>query len=163
MPMNKIFVACSSSNNIDKKYIDLAKRLGEYINDKKLELIYGGSFGGEMTALGDAVQNKISVSPNHFEDVTDIKTENTCLTTYSMLNMADTVIILPGGIGSLMEATTMIHLKRIKELERRIILINYDNFFADLIDYFEKLKHENFFEDLSDYVEIVNDIDEIKD
>lgn len=161
MPMNKIFVCCSASNGIDPKYLELASDLGKYIDSKGYTLIYGGDAGGEMDVISSVVTNKIAVVPKQLDIKADIYTDTTMSTTYKMIELADLIIVMPGGVGSLMELSTSIHLKRIDELQRKIVILNYEHFFDSLIEHFNKIRDLKFFEDLTDYVTIIDTIEQL--
>jgi len=161
MPMNKVFVCCSSSDKIDEKYLKLASDLGKYLDNLGYTLIYGGDAGGEMNAISSNVKNKIAVMPKHYGLNADILTNTTVETTYKMIELADLIIVIPGGIGSLMELSTSIHLKRIDEVKRKIVVLNYEHFFDDLIQFFDKITDLKFFENLTDYVTVIETIKQL--
>ena len=50
----KICVFCSSSNNLDAKYVDAAKALGETIAARGHELVFGGYDKGLMGDVANA-------------------------------------------------------------------------------------------------------------
>jgi len=157
--MSKIFIACSSSNKIDNKYLELTKELENKLSNHTL--IYGGPFGGSMDILDSIFENKIAIWPEQLDNL-DIKTENVLEATYKMIELADIIIILPGGIGTLMELSIAIQSKRLNLLNKKIYVINYENFYDKLFDYLNFLHKENFFEKINDYITIINNIGEIK-
>ena len=49
-------IYCSSSKKIDKKYQNLAYKLGAYLAIKKFNLIYGGGSNGLMGTVANSVK-----------------------------------------------------------------------------------------------------------
>jgi uncharacterized protein (TIGR00730 family) len=61
-----------------------------------------------------------------------------------MFSMADAIVALPGGVGTLEELTEAITLKQLGLYLGPIIILNTLNFYKSLIDFFEHMVAENF-------------------
>ena len=48
MHIKSLTIYCSSSNLLDKKYYDLASKIGEFLGKKKITIVYGGGKVGMM-------------------------------------------------------------------------------------------------------------------
>jgi len=58
--------------------------------------------------------------------------------------MADAIVALPGGVGTLEELTEAITLKQLGLFRGPVIILNTLNFYKSLIDFFEHMVAENF-------------------
>ena len=54
--IKSITIYCSSSNKINKKYIFMAKKLGVYLANKKIKLVYGGGSNGLMGEISKSMK-----------------------------------------------------------------------------------------------------------
>jgi uncharacterized protein (TIGR00730 family) len=61
-----------------------------------------------------------------------------------MFAMADAVVALPGGVGTLEELTEAITLKQLGLYKGPVILLNTLNFYKSLIDFLEHMVSGNF-------------------
>ena len=111
----KIAVFCGSSSGNDIAYTDATKKLGKFLAQKNIDLVYGGGNVGLMGTIADAVMENggkvYGVIPEKLEKKELSHTNITELTVVSnmherkamMENMADAFIVLPGGAGTLEE------------------------------------------------------------
>ena len=105
----KIFIGCSSSEKINKKYLEEASNLGqELANIDGMELLFGYSDEGSMGRLYKAfINNEKKVSGYNTPIYnTNLKCHNTIICdtiidrTKALLQSADIWLFLPGGIGT---------------------------------------------------------------
>lgn len=137
----KIAVFCSSSDNIAEDYRQVARSLGSLLAQKGHELIYGGTPCGLMgdVAQAAAQQNgKITgIIPVNWKDsewVNPCNTQNIFVQNLAerkqlMSQMADAFVVLPGGIGTLDEAFSLMAMHQIGETTKRVYFINTKGFF----------------------------------
>lgn len=170
----EIFVGCSSSEKLDKKYIDLAHKLGLFISKNNHTLIFGSSDKGMMGELYKTVRNNkckvISVIPKEYrgmlssvesDKVIEVPTTSDQLKT--LVNMGDITIILPGSYGTLSELMTSIQCKKLKEHHKPIFIINIDGFYDDIINIFDKIYKEKFdFYDKNKLYKVINSVEELE-
>lgn len=151
-----ICVFCSSSEDLDNSYYDLARKLGSKIGQSKLRMIHGAGGIGLMRHLSEASLKQngevIGVIPEllnkpgivftkHSELIItpDMKTRKE-----TMRNLADAFIALPGGFGTLEELMEVITLKQLKYHSKPIVIINHNNFYSNLIKQFEQFYEQGF-------------------
>jgi uncharacterized protein (TIGR00730 family) len=62
----------------------------------------------------------------------------------SLIELADVIIFIPGGIGTIDEIFSAIETKRSHEHDKPIIIINVNNYFESLFDMLERIYSEGF-------------------
>jgi hypothetical protein len=151
-----ICVFASSSSRIDNEYAEQATYLGKMLAEAHLEVVYGGGGIGLMGKLADSVianGGKITgVIPSFMKDegwdhasVTEmIFTEDMGERKKRMFSMADAIVALPGGVGTLEELTEAMTLKQLGIYKGPIIILNTLNFYDSLIDFLEHMIAGNF-------------------
>jgi hypothetical protein len=151
-----ICVFASSSSRIDNEYAVAAARLGELLAGAQMDVVYGGGGIGLMGKLADAVignGGKITgVIPKFMKDegwdhasVTEmIFTQDMGERKKMMFSMADAIVALPGGVGTLEELTEAMTLKQLGIYKGPIIILNTLNFYDSLIDFLEHMISGNF-------------------
>ena len=137
----KIAVFCSSSDNIAEDYRQVARSLGSLLAQKGHELIYGGTPCGLMGDVAQAVAHLngavTGVIPDNWKDsqwVNPCNTQNIFVQNLAqrkqlMSQMADAFVVLPGGIGTLDEAFSLMAMHQIGETTKKVYFINTKGFF----------------------------------
>ena len=151
-----ICVFASSSSRIDKEYTTAAASLGLLLARAKMDVVYGGGGIGLMGRLADAVLEnggKITgVIPSFMKDEGwDHNALNEMIITSDMgerkkrmFEMADAVVALPGGVGTLEELTEAMTLKQLGLYKGPIIILNTLHFYKSFIDFMEHMVSGNF-------------------
>jgi uncharacterized protein (TIGR00730 family) len=151
-----ICIFASSSSRIDNEYAIAASRLGTLLAIAKLDVVYGGGGIGLMGKIADAVLEnggKITgVIPSFMKDEGwDHSEVNEMILTADMgerkkrmFEMADAVVALPGGVGTLEELTEAMTLKQLGLFKGPIIILNTLNFYKSFIDFMEHMIDGNF-------------------
>lgn len=151
-----ICVFCSSSDVTDEVYFKAAKDLGLYLSKKDFTLLFGGSNVGSMKILAKTVIENggktIGVIPQKIFDnnlactdldeltvTTDMHTRKAKLE-----SLADAFIALPGGFGTLEELSEVITLKQLGYHNLPIVILNINNFYQKLIEFFDDLYTKKF-------------------
>ena len=152
----RVCVFASSSSRINNEYADAASELGILLARAGIEVVFGGGGIGLMGKLADAVienNGRITgVIPSFMKDEGwDHSDVNEMIITpdmgerkKQMFAMADAVVALPGGVGTLEELTEAITLKQLGLFRGPIIILNTLNFYKSLIDFFEQMISEHF-------------------
>lgn len=147
-----VFIGCSSSNDIDKIYRDSAIEVSGYLASHGYNLVVGG-VNGTMGVIKDIFirnnQGVMVMSVSRYNDVEDntlsIYNHNTVSDRkYSLISNSNLIIFLPGGFGTIDEIFTAIESKRAGEHNNSIILVNINNYYADLIKQLDKIYKESF-------------------
>ena len=140
----KIAVCCSSSDDIDKRYLESSKRLLEQIFKRDNDLVFGAMNNGIMgIAYREAKQhnrNITGIAPEIYKDDfksldcdTEILTQSVNERTEALVNNSDILLFLPGGIGTIYELISAIEMKRSKEFDKPIIVYNETGFFDEMM------------------------------
>ncbi|HHV59836.1 MAG TPA: TIGR00730 family Rossman fold protein [Clostridiaceae bacterium] len=150
--MNKtICVYSSSSCAIDKVYFDAARKLGREIAIRNDIFLYGGGLTGLMGAVAEAVHNNngkvIGVIPEAlnvkgivYESCDElIITKDMRTRKAKMDSLSEAFIALPGGYGTLEELLEIITLKQLHYHCKPIVILNINNFYDKLIEFFEQI------------------------
>lgn len=148
-----IAIFCSSSEEINKKYIESSRNVLESLFERNNNLVFGTYSKGIMgLSYRIAKENKrkvIGISPNE-KDFLNLKCDEEIITksvnerTDNMIEKADVLLFLPGGIGTVYELFTAIEKKRNKEYYKPIYIYNETGFFNDILQILNKIFEEKF-------------------
>lgn len=147
----KVAVFCSCNDQVAPMFLSEMERLGEALVAAGHEIVYGGSTGGCMGALGDAVARARGslhgvIPEMDFMDglihpglqskhvVRDLSARKV-----KMNEIADAFLIFPGGIGTLDEAFEVLAVKSCGSLPKPVILYNFMDVWTPLIQAMEIL------------------------
>jgi uncharacterized protein (TIGR00730 family) len=139
-------------------------------------VVYGGGGIGLMGILADSVlenNGKITgVIPSFMKDegwghlgVSEmIITEDMSERKKKMFNMANAIIALPGGVGTLEELSEAITLKQLSLFDGPIIILNTLGFYTHLLEFFEtmikgdflRFEHKGIWEVVDTPEEVIN-------
>lgn len=166
-----VAVFCSSSNQIEIKYQQLATDIGRLLAEFNDTLVFGGSNVGMMLSCAEEMHKNnghiIGVIPNliydkgHFYNKCDqlIKTSDMHERKEKLTDIADAFLILPGGIGTLDEFFATITLQQLSYIEKPIVLFNYDHYYDEIIQFLKKSIKLNFSrKNLEDLFRVITDV-----
>ena len=151
-----ICVFASSSSRINSEYAVAASNLGLLLARAKMDVVYGGGGIGLMGKLADAVLENggtiTGVIPSFMKDEGwDHSDVNEMIVTPDMgerkkrmFAMADAIVAMPGGVGTLEELTEAITLKQLGFYKGPIIILNTLNFYKSFIDFIEHMVSGHF-------------------
>lgn len=154
--IKRVLVYCASSSKINEEYMDTAQKLGELLAEKEMELIYGGGSVGLMGVLADSVLNNggvvrglipkfmVEVEWQHNGLTELILTETMHERKEQMAEMADAIVALPGGVGTLEELLEIITWKQLGIHNKPIIIVNTRGYYDALIAMFDRAAEEMF-------------------
>lgn len=135
----------SANESIDASFREAGVKLGELIALYGHKLIFGGGASGMMGAVARGVRTKggevIGVSPEFFnvdgilfDDCTEmIYTVDMRSRKEKLEDLADAIIVTPGGIGTMDEFFETLSLKQLKMLDKPLIIFNAYGFYDGLI------------------------------
>lgn len=169
-----ICVFASSSSRIDNRYATAAASLGKQLAQAKMDVVYGGGGIGLMGRLADAIMANggriTGVIPSFMKDegwdhsaVSEmIITSDMGDRKKRMFTMADAVVALPGGVGTLEELTEAMTLKQLGLYKGPIIILNTLNFYKSFIDFLEHMVTGHFLRfEHSGIWEIADSVEEV--
>ena len=158
----RVAVYCSSSANIDKRYIDLAYDLGTALSLNGIDLVWGGGQVSMMGAVAKAVRQggrkTFGVIPEHLTnlELSDPEADEIFIVDtmrnrkQKMDDLSDAFIILPGGIGTLEEFFEIWTAKYLGFHNKPVVVCDPDGVFAQLrtaLDYLVDLNFMNLKQD----------------
>lgn len=151
-----ICVFCSH-RDVDDTYTAVAQELATLIAKRGHTLVWGGTNTGTMKVIADAAQKAggriIGVSMELFKDKARTNAdEMLILPTLAerkakLIELADALIALPGGLGTLDEITEVLELKKEGTHAKQIILLNSNDFYAGLEILLKKMDADGFLPD----------------
>lgn len=143
--LQRIAVFCGSRHGTDEAYGGAARRLGEVLVRRGLGLVYGGGRVGLMGTIADTVMagggEVIGVIPQRLKDrevahqgiselhVVDSMHDRKAL----MYRLADAVVALPGGIGTLDELFEALTWNQLGYHQKPCGLLNVAGYFDPLV------------------------------
>ena len=135
----------SANDTIDKSFISAGEILGEELAKAGHTLIFGGGASGMMGAVARGVKAQggkiIGISPEFF-NVDGVLFPNCTEMIYTpdmrsrkekLEDMADAIIVTPGGIGTMDEFFETMSLKQLKIMDKPLIIFNVNGFYDNLI------------------------------
>ena len=150
----KICVYCSSSNILDKRYLEAANSFAEAASSHNWTVICGGSRKGLMGVIIDrmlelegrvrgvmpAFMKEVEFEHESLEDI--IFVESMAKRKELLREDTHAVVALPGGIGTIEEFIETYTLKRLGLYDGAVVILNLDGFFDPMLKMFEHLVNE---------------------
>lgn len=165
---------CSSSEAVDDRYTDAARRYGDAIGSAGHELVYGGTSVGLMGSVAAATRaaggRVTGVLPQLMADrgIGDPDSDELVITESmsdrkrEMITRADAFVALPGGFGTLEELLEVLTLKQLGYHRKPIVLHQVDGFWDGLLAFFEELYAGAFAKpDYRRLYHVTDDVDEL--
>jgi uncharacterized protein (TIGR00730 family) len=151
-----VTIFASSSSRIDKEYAADASSLGSLLATARIDVVFGGGGIGLMGKLADAVLKNggriTGIIPSfmkdegwdHFAVSKMIITADMAERKKQMFAMANAIVALPGGVGTLEELTEAMTLKQLGLYRGPIIILNTLNFYKSFIEFLEHMVSGHF-------------------
>jgi len=140
-----VCVYCGSSGRVADRFKATARRLGELLAERGIEVVYGGGRVGLMGVVADAALaaggRVTGIIPDHIQA---LEVEHTGLTELivvesmhvrkrRMFDLAQAVVVLPGGLGTLDETIEVITWKQLALHDKPVVLVNDGGFWDPLM------------------------------
>jgi uncharacterized protein (TIGR00730 family) len=153
--MKRVCVFCGASTGARPEYVHAARQLGRALVSRNLGLVYGGSTVGLMGEIANAVLGtggevvgviykrwvEQEAHPGLSElHIVDSLHERKRL----MVELADSFIVLPGGIGTLDEFFEVLSWAQIGTHRKPCALLNTSQYYSKLIDFLDHAVSERF-------------------
>jgi hypothetical protein len=154
--MERITVYCSSSTRASKRFHDAARSVGQALGENGVTVVFGGGSIGLMGALSEGCKEAggklIGITTTQLvelEQATDICDELEVFDTMRqrrkrLLDLADGVLVLPGGLGTLEEFFEALVGRQLAEHGSPIGLVNIDGAMNSLLLMLDDLVHHRF-------------------
>ncbi len=145
MPPFSVCVFCGSRAGHSPKFLQDAEALGRGLAERKWRLVYGAGDVGLMGAVARATAqsggNTFGVIPDHLmqrevgkSDLTSfVITENMHERKKIMFMNCDSIVLLPGGAGSLDEFFEVLTWRQLGRHDKPIIVVNTDGYWDKLV------------------------------
>ena len=154
-----VLVFCASSESCRPEYHAAAARLGEVLARAAQVVVYGGGALGSMGALASAAiaagGHVVGIQPRFMNELEWTHTEIHDLHLVEdmqermrrMLAIADAIVALPGGSGTLEELLDALTAKRLGQIVVPIVIVNQGGFFDPLIEQLSRCIEERFMDE----------------
>jgi hypothetical protein len=154
--MQRVLVFCGSSPGRSPAYVEAATALGAALAAQGLGLVYGGAQVGVMGALADAVLaaggEVIGVIPRMLVDkevahtgVSDLRVVETMHQRKALMeSLADAVVALPGGFGTIEELFEILTWAQLGIHSKPVGLLNTAGYWDRLLAFVEHMVSERF-------------------
>ena len=152
----KISVYCASSTQIDERYFQDARKLGQLMAEQSITLVNGaGNMGLMAESANGCLENggqAIGVIPSFMikegwchDGMTEIiETADMHERQAKMAEITDAGIFLPGGCGTFAELMELIVWKQLGLYLKPIILLNTKGYFDSMLNTLHQAIKENF-------------------
>lgn len=152
--MRRIYVNCGSSPGARPEYRAAARTLGQTLVRNNLEIVYGGAHVGLMGALADAALDAggavIGVIPKGLrklahERLSELRVVDSMHERKAtMFDLADGVIALPGGIGTIEEVLEVITWAQLGLHAKPCGLLNVCGYYDRLLEFLDHAVDQQF-------------------
>lgn len=158
--IKRICVFCGSSSQVNEQLFVEVKRLGAWLAQHDIELVYGAGNVGLMGALADSVLSNggkvIGVIPQfmvdagwHHEGLQRLEITNTMHERKQMMcDLSDAVISFPGGIGTAEELLETLTWKQLGLITKPIVIMNVMGCYDSLLAWLDQMVDEHFMRDI---------------
>lgn len=167
--MQRIAVYCGSSPGGKPVYVQAAQALGQALAERDIELIYGGGKVGLMGAVARASLaaggRVIGIIPESLlakelgdNDITKLRVvESMAERKALMIELADGIIALPGGVGTLEELFETLSGAQLETHHKPVAILNVAGYYDDLLRFFDHTVTEQFIQPEHRAMLLVND------
>ena len=170
----KVFIASAANLEISDSYLKLAKDVSTIFAKNNFDLLFGAA---NYSMMGECYKTFIEYNrkvyaytvPKWEKDFKKLKrakcvrVEDTLLRFKKLYFKSDFIIILPGGIGTAAELFSSLEEYRSSNSNKVIILVNYNNYYEELIKWIESGIRKGFIaKDLFNSFKIVTNTKEIE-
>ena len=156
MDIKSLTIFCSSSDLLNQQYYNLAEQIGEFLGKKKILIIYGGGKVGLMGKISQSAFNSngkvIGVIPEILvsKEIKNLDITKTIVVKdmterkKKLFELGDAFLILPGGSGTIEEATEVISWSILGIHKKPIIIFNFENYWDPMIEMYNNAKQNKF-------------------
>lgn len=161
--LKSVAVYCGHQFGTNPDYARDAKKIGKFLADNHMRMVFGGGDVGLMgTVASAAIENGgrvIGVSTNNViekqepvHDGIEIQiVDGVNERKQRMFELSDAFIILPGGIGTLNELTDIMTMQQIGESQKPLFFLNTAGFWIPFVRLFIHMQRCGFIESIHDY------------
>ena len=154
--MKNISVFCGAHEGNNPRYAEDARKIGEILAAKGINVVFGGGNVGLMKIVSDAALDNgvdaigIGLESLHNLELVNPRLKNQIITKtlldrkHEFMKRSDAFIVLPGGVGSLDELAEIMANNQLGFINKPIGLLNTEGYYDHLLAWMKKAVEEDF-------------------
>ena len=154
--MKNISVFCGAHEGNNPRYAEDAKKIGETLAAKGVNVVFGGGNVGLMKIVSDAALDNgvdaigIGLESLHNLELVNPRLKNQIITKTLLdrkdefMKRSDAFIVLPGGVGSLDELAEIMANNQLGLINKPVGLLNTEGYYDHLLAWMRKAVEEDF-------------------
>ena len=154
--MKNISVFCGAHEGNNPRYAEDAKKIGEILAVKGINVVFGGGNVGLMKIVSDAALDNgvdaigIGLESLHNLELVNPRLKNQIITKTLLdrkdefMKRSDAFIVLPGGVGSLDELAEIMANNQLGLINKPVGLLNTEGYYDHLLSWMKKAVEEDF-------------------
>ncbi len=154
--MKNISVFCGAHEGNNPRYAEDAKKIGEILATKGINVVFGGGNVGLMKIVSDAALDNgvdavgIGLESLHNLELVNPRLKNQIITKTLLdrkdefMKRSDAFIVLPGGVGSLDELAEIMANNQLGLINKPVGLLNTEGYYDHLLAWMKKAVEEDF-------------------
>jgi len=154
--MKNISVFCGAHEGNNPRYAQDAKKIGEILAAKGINVVFGGGNVGLMKIVSDAALDNgvdaigIGLESLHNLELVNPRLKNQIITKTLLdrkdefMKRSDAFIVLPGGVGSLDELAEIMANNQLGLINKPVGLLNTEGYYDHLLLWMRKAVEEDF-------------------
>ena len=154
--MKNISVFCGAHEGNNPRYAEDAKKIGEILAAKGINVVFGGGNVGLMKIVSDAALDNgvdaigIGLESLHNLELVNPRLKNQIITKTLLdrkdefMRRSDAFIVLPGGVGSLDELAEIMANNQLGLINKPVGLLNTEGYYDHLLAWMKKAVEEDF-------------------
>ena len=154
--MKNISVFCGAHEGNNPRYAEDAKKIGEILAAKGINVVFGGGNVGLMKIVSDAALDNgvdaigIGLESLHNLELVNPRLKNQIITKTLLdrkdefMKRSDAFIVLPGGVGSLDELAEIMANNQLGLINKPVGLLNTEGSYDHLLAWMKKAVEEDF-------------------
>lgn len=154
--MENISVFCGAHEGNNPRYAEDAKKIGEILAAKGINVVFGGGNVGLMKIVSDAALDNgvdaigIGLESLHNLELVNPRLKNQIITKTLLdrkdefMKRSDAFIVLPGGVGSLDELAEIMANNQLGLINKPVGILNTEGYYDHLLAWMKKAVEEDF-------------------
>ena len=154
--MKNISVFCGAHEGKNPRYAQDAKKIGEILAAKGINVVFGGGNVGLMKIVSDAALDNgvdalgIGLESLHNLELVNPRLKNQIITKNLLdrkdefMKRSDAFIVLPGGVGSLDELAEIMANNQLGLINKPVGILNTEGYYDHLLAWMKKAVEEDF-------------------
>ncbi len=143
-----------SAADLDERYTEPARAFAELLGKGGHTLVWGGSDKGLMKVVADEVQASggrlVGISVEFLRQQARVGADEMVITAdlserkAVLLERSDALMVMPGGLGTLDEATETLELRKHRRHDKPVVLLNTAGFYDGLVIQLRRMEQDGF-------------------